>query len=384
MNAKPRIAVLCAYNENNLGMYSVDLAARDFFSSLNYDFDLFVAQTSLIRGARFFRFLGPKLLRKKSTRFGQLHYKLLRDTHQLADYSHLVFWGDFLNNPVYGKHNFSQTEVQKKFSATKAEAFEFWKYLFALKKGKPTTKVFSVGNNLQNHFEELGREAEEIFSHFRSNFDLFIPKDPFSLENLTSSLQDRPDSCELAQGTDCAFLLDSDEQTEKQSTFCYHFGRSGFTNTAKLVSTLESETGLRAVPLTNWLNTYANDTDKVFRTLRRSIAESRFVVTDTYHVCVNAMNQKTPVFGIGRHSDKQKGTLGDFKKQTLFEMMKLEDFYLAQHGDDESQLLKQTVESIHSFLNQPSTETFSGANFDTLKQRVDNFKRQLITAFSHS
>ena len=382
MNTKRKIAVLCAYNDNNLGMYSVDLAAREFFTSLGYEFDLFVAQTSRVRGARFIEFLGPTLLQKKSKRFGQLRYKLLRSADQLADYTHLVFWGDFLNNPIYGKHNFSQLDVRKKFSKNNTEAFEFWKELFSLKHGKPTPKVFSIGNNLQNSFAELGHEAEEILASFRSNFDLFLPRDPFSLENITSCLQDQPGSCKMGQGTDCAFLLDSGERKEKHATFCYHFGRSGFSDTSKLISTIESETGLRAVHLTNWLNTYSNDAETVFRALRRSIAESQFVITDTYHVCVNAMNQSTPVFGIGRDADRQKGTLGDFKKQTLFEMMGLQDFYLTQKGDNESHFLKQVAESVRNFVNHSSLDAPGDVNFDVLNKRVGNFRSQLTDAFS--
>jgi len=56
---KPKIAVVCAYNPKNAGMYSVDLAAKRLFGDKDCHFDLFVTQTGLRRGARHFPLLKP-------------------------------------------------------------------------------------------------------------------------------------------------------------------------------------------------------------------------------------------------------------------------------------------------------------------------------------
>jgi len=42
-------------------------------------------------------------------------------------------------------------------------------------------------------------------------------------------------------------------------------------------------------------------------------------LSDTYHCCVNAWTLNTPAVGIGRQADQMLGSLGDLKKQVLFE-----------------------------------------------------------------
>ncbi|MBL3556719.1 MULTISPECIES: polysaccharide pyruvyl transferase family protein [Marinobacter] len=378
MNYKPKVAVICAYNDSNLGMYSVDLAAREFFSELACEFDLFVAQTSRVRGARFLEFLGPKILLKKFKNYGALRYRLLRNTNQLSDYTHLVYWGDFISNPVYGKHNFSELEVRKAHSVDKRLAFQFWRYLFALSEGKPTPKVLSIGNNLQNSFQELGGELQSIIEGFRANFDLFLPRDPCSVKNMADNLGSGAFACRLDQGMDCAFLLNTPEASkERTQTFCYHFGRSGFQETSDAVIKLEKKTGLKGVPLTNWLNTDPTHARIVFPRLRRQIAEARFVFTDTYHICVNSMNLNTPVFGVGRHSSQQKGTLGDFKKKVLFEMVGLSDFYKDADSETDKQFLENMVNYITRNPIIQIDDTRVNGTFAKLNDQAGSFKEKL-------
>jgi len=68
--------------------------------------------------------------------------------------------------------------------------------------------------------------------------------------------------------------------------------------------------------------------------MRAELRASRIVVTDVYHVAVNALTLGTPVLLLARDATEQHGTLGEYKKRTLLAMFGLED-WLHLIGADE-------------------------------------------------
>ena len=65
--------------------------------------------------------------------------------------------------------------------------------------------------------------------------------------------------------------------------------------------------------------------------LLAAVARYRFVITDTYHVCVNAWRLGTPAVCLGSEDAAvaaRKSTLSDLKKQVLYSMYDASDFYL--------------------------------------------------------
>jgi len=195
--------------------------------------------------------------------------------------------------------------------------------------------VISIGNSFQHDYSSLECDFSDAFTSIGMNFDHIFPRDPYSRRNLSNCL---PPSAlhKITQGMDCAFLLPIIKCDDISDQFCFHFGRSGFEKTQDLIASVQNATGLKPIRLEKWLNIDRENAASEFAEMHREISESRFVLTDTYHVCVNSMALGIPVYCIGRSSKKQIGTLGDFKKKILFEMMNANEFYF-ECGQSEEQ-----------------------------------------------
>lgn len=307
----PKVAVICAGHNGNSGMYSVDLAAVRYFTSRNCNFDLYTAQEN---------FDEPFKLDNVTVRFLQ---------QELYDpsYTHIVYWGDFINNPAYGYEDFAPRDVKLGNSPDINSAFDRWQRLFNLSDGKPGAKVISVGNNFQNDLSHYASRYPQVFDRMADCFETILPRDPYSLQSLTMSLP-RDTWPRIRQGMDCAFLLDAPARPEPEDYFCYSFGRSKLPGVDKLVSEIEAATGLRGIKVRKWLKLRPKDAHQSFATSRNVISRSRFALSDTYHFLINSMTQGVPVVAVGRSAREQVGTLGDFKKLTLLSMLGLEDRYV--------------------------------------------------------
>jgi hypothetical protein len=353
-----RAAIVCASHAGNGGMYSVDLAAKRFFDALGIDYDLVIFQ-----------------LPRPNLTFGELNYKLLRDADDLGGYSHIVYWGDFLNNPHYGWSDFSGRDVEFGYSSDRLEAFKRWRSIFALNGNNSGRRVVSVGNNFQNNFSNLPRQVTDgVFDDLFYSIDTFLPRDPFSMMNLARYFP-TGDTFKIQAGLDCAFLLDDCAEKPNQfKHFSYFFHRSGFTKTENLVQELEKKSGLVGRPLTGWLNLTARSATPTFQNLREQMNSSRFVVSDTYHVCINSMCLGTPTFGIGRAANGQNGTLGDFKKWTLFEMINRVECYFQMGAESENDFFDDLISEIFAQLEEGEAQK----QYTTgLKLQTRSFQKRL-------
>ena len=315
------VAVICAANPYSGGMYSVDLGAHSFFSKRKIPFRMFVAQA------------GSKTPRE----LGALKFDLLQTSDQLSDFSHVVYWGDFLNNPVYGARDFSQRDVQHRIVKTREEGFARWMSIFAPESVPKGQRLISVGGNFQHNVRENQMSAPRLmkaYDNIQKNFVRLLPRDSFSVASLANHF-DYENLSKIVPGIDCAFLCPSENPAQPTAHFSYLFGRSGYTDHKALVSRVERETGLAGVKLSKWLKLPADDFANAFEDRRSKMATAQFVLTDVYHVAINAMNLGVPVFGFGRPANVQEGTLGDMKKRYLFDMMGLRNYYFETDTVDE-------------------------------------------------
>lgn len=358
-------------------MYSVDLAARHVFAGT--DFDLFVTQTGQNRLAQVLGDYVPRrLLERPFTTYGAMRFRLLDDIARLRRHSHVVYWGDFQNNPVYGYDTYALREFRMGHSPSIEAGFAKWRRLFALTEVKPVARAISVGNNFQNDFDAIARTHPEVFAAMGARFDAILPRDPYSVENLSRHLpaEARP---KVAQGMDCAFLLPAPPPMDPGDHFCCHFGRSGFRDTAGLIARAETLTRLRAVDLDRWFHLPRKGAHEVFTAMRAQIRAARFVLTDTYHVAVNAMTLGTPVYGIGRAAAVQDGTLGDFKKRVLFAMMDAAPFYTEAAPDEpEAEAFDRCLRAVADQLHRDPElgRRVSGCVAD----RADGFRSRIDAA----
>jgi len=324
---RPKIAVVTAENIRNAGMYSVDCAALSFFRSLDCDFEMFVTQ---FRGEA-----GLTVEDQTKSR--------LSDVTQLDGFSHIVFWGDYLNNPVYGLTDFARRDMNYGHATDRQAGYARWADLFTFRQSEPQARVVSVGNNFQHDFEEKQSTFRPALNRLEAYFTAILPRDPFSAQNLSRALSFEKMGM-VRQGMDCAFLLPP-TQVEKKDQFCYFFGRSGFDEAKWLIDSVARKTGLQPVELSNWLSLSKSSAASAFADLRDQIAASRFAITDVYHLAINSFVQRIPVVGLGKRETVQRGTLGDFKKRQLFAMVGQSDTYFEMGDESEAAFFERIVQN---------------------------------------
>ncbi|WP_084709807.1 polysaccharide pyruvyl transferase family protein [Nesterenkonia alba] len=312
----PRYAVICASHGGNSGMFSVDRAAEHFFTSRGASFDRIVTQDD---GRGNFN-----------------DYKLVRDFRQLDEYTHIVYWGDFLTSPSYGTRSFPWRERKYGTDLKTEEIINLWRTLFVptreQKRGRMTV---SVSTNFQNDFDDPENKyshfIRDTLARFEESYDYIYPRDDFSTKNLSRHLSYQGIR-KVTTGLDAAFLQPRSApiQNVKGDSyfFSYLFGRSKLEGTEALVESVEKDTGCTGNLLSRWFSLPSGSWEQKFGQLQEQLRRSHFVVTDTYHVAVNAMQLGVPVIGIGRTAQRQEGTVGDFKKRELFTMFGLEEAYI--------------------------------------------------------
>lgn len=335
---QPHIAVVCAAHRGNGGMFSVDSAALGYFNSRDCRFDMFFAQSE----------------NDAAMKIRQRPVHLLKSSRELQKYSHVVYWGDFLNNPVYGRGDFARRDTQYQHSENKAKAFKRWKGLFIDPKTTPDTRLISVGNNFQHDFSDSDAFAD-IFQIMKARFHAILPRDPFSMQNISTALGFDGQNI-VRQGMDCAFLQPHTSEATRERIFCYTFNRSKIEGTDRMVRAIEERTGLQGVEIPNWLKLRPLRAAKDFDAYRKIIASAQLSVSDTYHFLINSIVQGTPILAVGRVTERQTGTLGDFKKRTLFSMLGLEDVYLELQDQDADSYFSDVAER---------ARTISEGAFDT-------------------
>ena len=379
---KPRAAIICASNPGNAGMYSVDLAAVDFMTRNSIDFDLFTSHAPSRRGRYRLLPLGIDIGHQPRETFGNLIFKRFSKMSQLSRYSHVLYWGDFTPNPVYGQEDFHRVQRRYDVRSSGEQSLDRWARLFNFSGGKTVSKIIAVGNNFQHDYSVDSDLYQKYLQNLGSNFDLIMPRDLFSVANLKSVLTVPSDS-KVRPGLDPAFLLrgaSGDDDTRKEPIFCYRFARSKIPSSERFLSELEKATGCRGVHLSQWDKFAPSGADSLFSQYISDIRRSRFVVTDLYHLAINAMRLGVPVFGLGNPAESQRGSLGDFKKKILFKMLNLERFYI-EVDPGGSQGVDGLIEQIgreFPLYEQNLSDIYSRKN-----RLVQTFEDDLLSALVH-
>lgn len=340
--------IVCAHNpgKRNLGMYSVDLAAQQFFSGHDASFDLV-------------KLVGhPKV--------GALHYT---KTSTLDRYDRIVFWGDFQQNPIWGSKAFAP-RARKEWKISHADALEAWKAIF-LGKRPSSTPLYSIGTCFLGTDQWLQNNpfAEE-YVDLLSRFELIAPRDTGSFAILK-----RLGLRNIVQGFDCASLIDHGTiPGPRPRQFAHAFGRSLKPDqAAALVRQIEKITGYRGVGV-EWLlpKYHLGRTGEKFSKAMKVVAESEFVVTDIYHLTINSIHAGRRVFCVGDDDAAFDDTCDDYKKYVLMEMLGVSgDYEIFRPGDDIETLAKGIAAQTAEPRPLPSRFSSLKANLaDLLRDRM--------------
>jgi hypothetical protein len=370
------VAVITAFNPANAGMYSVDLAAVQLLTRI---------------GVR------PRLMRLHVNRrklpyfVGGLRLRRLRDAGRLARHDRILYWGDFLNSPLYGTGDFRHYETYVGRSDAPEAALENWKR-FCLLKGVDQSdghRALSVSQNMQSASHVLAglpkAEREEIAALYSLNFDAIWPRDPASTIEVETILKDRTGRRpEVGVGVDAAFLVEDHlvrpgaAGPEPGRYFAYFLKRSRLEDEDEVVARVQRATGLKGVPLTTWFSLDLRRGQRAFSELTTLVANSAFVVSDTYHCCINAMAMRRPVIGIGRREKCQTTTTSDYKKAVLFEMMgTIGSLYLGL-PEGATRLSEEDGAALEALARRCADEDLPGDLFDVMDARVGAHRDRLV------
>lgn len=363
-----RIAVVTAFNPKNAGMFSVDLAAEEFFRNRKCE-------------VVFFRMHTKK--QQANASFGGQEFRLVRSPSDFDPFDVIVYWGDFINNPAYGKKEFFGWDLKYGLLTDRHQSFEKWKQ-FCLLKGvkKIHQKVISVSNNFQEIDATLRKfaptEVSEISALFEENFDAIFPRDPVSTEILLKSIPYAAKG-NVYTGLDAAFLLDIKKLPTLGCAiipkFSYLFARSNIQGINGLICSAAFHNRSIPLALRKWhsLNSDAKGRLQYF-SMMDEIQKSSFVLTDVYHVCINAMNLGVPVVGLGNAASHQIDTIGDFKKKVLFSMFGLEGSYFEV---PETTLDRGDIDDINSMIALQVNASKSGIDYANLHQKKIEYRARL-------
>jgi hypothetical protein len=366
-----RIAVIAAPNGGytNPGMLTVDLAAA---AVLKRALPNCVLSWYTLHPPDEFESLHP-YINPSDLPFDWL--PLVEHFDDVCGHDAIVLWGDFLQ----ARHYFVQDAVdrlvrsKKNTSAEQALDILYRCLLFSDAPASVLRKVIIFGStilfNRQNDYA-LDRYGEHLSRLFRGCAGIWA-REPVSAAKIHHIRQDYSSPC---LGTDSAFLLRHEDTARLPTTrwiddhpFADRVGVFFGVRTRPprgLITFLQQvaqQLGVHlewlpwfplhewlrtSVPRHIWLNPFLaayifNSRRKIDRLMIRgttysagdllaAIRRYRFVVTDTYHLCVNSWRVGTPAicFGSPEASPKHQ-TLDDYKKRMLYEMYEATDFYLS-------------------------------------------------------
>jgi hypothetical protein len=356
----PGIAAVSAYNPRNYGMYSVDLAAGSFFGGLG------LPHTPIITQSR--RWIGHR------RRTGRLCFEILRDVRELGRFDTVVYWGDFLNNPMWGQDDYAMREVRRHRVAGLRQGLENWRALYLeLKRHHPSLRVLAVGGCFLGTDGDALATVRAPFQRFLETADLVAPRDERSFEILHALAPD----ARLAQGMDCAWLLPFPPRPgrSRDGHFVWSLGRTFRGDQRRLIRELSRLTGLRAVQV-DWLNLHRPQflAHWYFERMHRLIAGAEFVLADAYHLVINTLLRG--VRAVCLHDPaaaESDGSCGDAKKAILLRQVGMPEMLVDVRQEDS--LARRVQERLLAFGEADLDRALS-----RFQVRRDGFRRTLETA----
>lgn len=296
-----KVGIVCAFNPGNTGMFSVDLAASRVFDAWNIEHTLINFQ-------------------KRRWRL-PLKYQISRTPNKLAKYSHLLFWGDFQNNPVYGTRDFANREVKFGYARTATEGVANWTGLhLELSSVLPKTTVLaSIGNCFLGSREAATRHnLSASLKTFADTAIRILPRESQSAAELVEVTGGAP-RVNIMTGLDPAFLLDPQKREDfrERRYFGYCFARSKVQDVTEGLDAISKATGLTPIEVPWSVGKRRVSQRQIFSGALDAFAKCRFIASDVYHLTVNAINHGIPVIVLSRRQEMTQSSVDDQKKSAL-------------------------------------------------------------------
>ena len=339
-----QIAVFCALPpERNTGMATVDLAAFTRIRALAPE-----AEVTLYAYGKANEWTYQK---------GELpfeHVDVTEHQEKFLASDAFVYWGDFVHTRAYwaqdrgGWDEKTASMTPQQLAAWQAEQFDAYSRIIFLS-GLPAERVkraIVFGSTLITNKAEDALDAG-YWSHFTS---FFAGAGRVLLRDALSAAKVSPlRGSEATLACDCAFLLKMEDvallkgfapATERKGVGVF-FGRSPQRGRMMQFARALSEEMGEECRWLRWFGTRRRHrlAAKIHRMdipagevspgeLLAALTGCRFVITDTYHMCVNAWRMGIPAVCIGQGGGATASSLSDKKKEVLYEMYGARSFYV--------------------------------------------------------
>lgn len=314
----PRIALLCAYNTANTGMFTVDFAARAFLAN---------HPAAAAAEVTHFTVEGDYATRSGDA---SIAYRRLRSLGELEEFDAIIHWGDFLHARRYYLTDLYGRQLRATPGTTPAQARRRTSPLANLlimhrAPDHILRRTICFGGSIY-----INSRADEADSLYRAAIGRLYAKAALV------TLRD-PVSAHFAHryagpaagptfGVDCAFLL------KPTPGFAWTPGpriparRLGFSFGRNLSRSRDSATAMRRFAETlarrfgfaelrdiAWLEGIGPDAARDVAGKLAAIGSCDAIVTDTYHCAVNAWREGVPALCIGLGADHPGHTLSEKK-----------------------------------------------------------------------
>lgn len=295
-------------------MYTVDLSAFRLFESLGLSVDYFAAA-----GARAGLF-----------KSGQVPIYRISEPEALRAYDNVIYWGDFSTSPHYAVDDLWSQLNSHEGPLARRDAFFYWLDMFLLRQAKrPDQRLFSFCQNFQTLGLSAPRMDFDVLRPLYERFTRIMPRDTASTGQLRTYFPTIPADV-IRQGCDAAFLLPdgtASPRTPGSRRVGVFLARTEIENKLDLIQTF-TQAGYELVNLGLWLTLPRNRFHENFRILTARIASCDAIVTDAYHLAVNAIRIGTTPLVLGTNENAQTSTVSDFKKRTMLRDLDSEDLYM--------------------------------------------------------
>lgn len=365
-------------------MYSVDLAAVQFFKSIGIDCDFFVP------------FFSP---RQTFPSFGKVKLRPYRNPSQLRNYQRVIIWGDFTTHPMYARNDYVRRKVLREnvgnfrwgvrqFTNALSKldykySYEEWENLYLLAEEDEKPPVFlSIGQNFQSLTNSKTPYDIGEINKLYSRFDVILPRDSSSLGELKRLSSPKLSNVRL--GMDCAFLLRSSSflfkkrPIRRRLKIGYYFHRSRIQNVESLLSQIG---GLQVdcFEIKGWIGAKPLMLDRHFRRVTESLRSCDLVISDTYHLLINTLILGTLAVGLGVKTPDQNSTVADYKKRVLFEDFGSSDLYVEC---EDSSLSSHEIGRIVDLISFQANQRNDHKIFQNIGDRRYEFEEFITTKVS--
>jgi hypothetical protein len=298
---------------------------------------------------------------------GLLTYDDTVSTERLET-SAVIGWGDFIHCIEWAKHDLVKRLRKTKGLGSDA-VLRQWYGLYMLRDVKPQHAI-SYGSTLyiNSMASYADSQYEKALRMLHAKCGLLSFRDPVSSSQLRDLL-----GIDASCGCDCAMFLDCDNIPRFREAvlpsglvdkryIVTSIGRSGCVDLQmRFLSSLSQELNVPLVQL-DWLNTKSDDE---LVTSLKILRHAKLCVTDIYHLCVNAIRERVPVFGFYR-SGLANDAIDDEKKRLFFYGYGLREYLI----DLDQLLFAKTQTHVAAFVREVARMANDKSVLEAISDRI--------------